>query len=211
MKEIVIIGAGGHAKVLIEALESSGEFTVKGLLDARLQPGSRVLNYPVLGNDDLLWGAQKISPYLAIGLGMIKIDPARKNIFERAREAGYQFPVIAHAGAVVSKSARLGEGVQVLAGAVVQACARIGENTVVNTSAVVEHDCHIGAHCHLAPGAILGGEVRVGDLTLVGLGARILPGIKIGSSAVLGAGSVVTREVRDHQVVAGIPAREMKR
>lgn len=208
MKDILILGGGGHAKVLISVIESMKEFAIRGIIDSKLPVGSTVLNYRVLGDDDFLTAPAKPIPCLALGVGMTGSKSNRKTIFERFKNLGYSFPCLKHEGAIVSKAAAIGEGAQIMANAVIQPDARIGKNTIINTSAVIEHDCEIGAHSHVAPGAVLGGQVTVGEGTLVGLGARVLPGIHIGHSVVIGAGAVVVKDVQDGRVVAGMPARE---
>jgi UDP-perosamine 4-acetyltransferase len=111
------------------------------------------------------------------------------------------------ASAVVSRTARLGVGVQLIAGSVVNAATVLGDGVIVNTNASIDHDCRIGDFVHIAPGAVLGGAVKVGDEAMIGLGARVLPGIHIGAGAIVGAGAVVTRDVEANTVVVGVPAR----
>lgn len=206
-KEIVILGGGGHAKVLIDAILSAGSFRIKGILDPCLKKGSKVAGYPVLGSDNLLDGLKGIS--LVNGIGTVKAGERRKKVFEICKKKGFKFPVIVHPKAHVSKTTKIGEGVQVLTAAVINTYAEVGEDSIVNTRAIVEHDCKVGPHVHIASGAILGGAVKVGERSHIGMGARVLQGVKIGKNVTVGAGAVVTKDVKDGKTVVGIPARQI--
>lgn len=205
-KEIVILGGGGHAKVLIDAILSAGSFRIKGILDPCLKKGSKVAGYPVLGPDKLLDGLKNV--LLVNGIGTIKACDKRKKIFEACKRKGFKFPEIVHPKTYISKTAKIREGAQILTGASVNTYAQIGEDSIINTRAIVEHDCKIGAHVHIASGAILGGAVRVGERSHIGMGAKVLQGVNIGRNATVGAGAVVTKDVGDGKTVVGIPARE---
>ncbi len=201
-KDIIIIGGGGHAKVLIDAIVTIGIFNIKGILDPKIKVGTIVGGFPVIGSDELLFDDSFGGTCLALGVGIMKgSDDTRRRIYARFSEMKYVFPAIRHGTAIVARDAVIGDGVQIMAGAIVQPCAKIGSNSIVNTSAVVEHDCNIAAHCHIAPGAILGGGVSVGEESMVGLGARVLPGVKIGRNVTVGAGTIVLSEVEDGKTV----------
>lgn len=205
--EIILIGGGGHAKVLIDAMASSGNFSIKGILDPGLRIGELVSGVPVLGKDDYLSCIDKAKCGLALAVGSIKASVKRKEFFNDLKRSGFAFPAIAHAKAYVSKNACVSEGAQVMAGAIVQPSASIGENAIVNTGAIIEHDCFISAHSHISPGAVLGGEVFVGECSHIGLGAKVLQGIRIGNNVTVGAGAVVTKDIDDNRTVMGVPAK----
>ncbi|MDP2167702.1 MAG: acetyltransferase [Thermodesulfovibrionales bacterium] len=207
MDEVIILGGGGHAKVLIDCILSTGEFRIKGILDPRREAGSSLLDIPVLGGDEFLEGPDAKGFALALGVGTVKASDVRKNIFEKHTGKGFQFPSFVHREAYAAKSSDIRNGAQVMAGAVIQAAAFIGEDVIVNTSAVIEHDCKIGAHCHISPGAVLGGNVEVGECSHIGLGARVLQGVKIGRNVTVAAGAVVISDVPDSKTVMGVPAR----
>ncbi len=207
LPRLVVIGAGGHAGVLIAALKRAGTPPFGCVDPDRTKWRKSLLGIPVLGGDeqlDELRHGAEVQLVNAIGYTR---DPApRREIWERF-QGTHRFAIVRDPTAFVDDSAVLGEGAQVLAVAIVQTGARIGENTIINTGAQVDHDCRIGAHAHVAPGAILSGDVSVGDAALIGAGAVIKHGVSIGRGAVIGMGAVVLRDVADGMRVAGVPAR----
>jgi UDP-perosamine 4-acetyltransferase len=213
LSPVIGLGAGGHARVVIEILRLMGSYEVLGLLDKNQELwGTSVLGATVLKDDSLLAEMFERGVREAfIGVGSVGATHARRRLFDMARARGFEMVRAIHPAAVVSSSAEIGEGPTVMASAVINAAARLGDNVIVNTGAIVEHDCVIGHHVHIATGACLAGEVRVDEGTHVGLGARILQGVRIGRNAVVGAGAVVLRDVPDEVVVVGVPARVHRR
>lgn len=207
MKNIIVLGGGGHAKVLIDAVRSTNCFGISGILDPGLKVGEQILGVSVLGSDNFLDDHSGNEFVLALGIGSVKVPSVRKNIFDKYKDRGFEFPLIIHRNAYVSGTSIISEGVQVMACAVIQPDAFIGENVIINTSAVIEHDCKISAHSHISPGAVLGGDVEVGECSHIGLGARVLQGVRIGKNVTIGAGAVVVRNVDDGKTVMGVPAR----
>lgn len=211
--EIVIIGGGGHAKVLIDALRAAGSVQSIGILDAdKSLQGSMLLGERIAGDDSMLETlAANGTRYFAIGVGGTGNNGPRKKLFERAVLYGLCPVTIVHPTAVVSKHAQIGPGCQILAGAIVNASARLGTNAIVNTAAVVEHDCNIGDHVHIASGACLASTVNVAAGAHIGLGAVVRQLVRIGANAIVGAGAVVVKDVEPNTVVAGVPAKEIAR
>lgn len=205
---VILVGAGGHALVLLDAL-SLVHTVVLGLVDSDPSlAGRKVLGYPVLGADTALRAHAPGTVRLVNAIGSVGSMARRRSVFESLRGAGHSFASVLHPSAIVSRHAVAAPGVQIMAGAVVQACASIGENTIVNTGATVDHDCSIGAHVHLAPGVTLSGNVRIGDETHVGAGATVIQGVRIGARCTVAAGAVVLGDVADGTTVAGVPAKE---
>jgi sugar O-acyltransferase (sialic acid O-acetyltransferase NeuD family) len=205
---VIIIGAGGHAKVLIDALLPA---EVLGLTDANPErAGQLLLGLPVIGSDDVVAQYPPTTIRLVNGLGSVRAGYHRKSLFERFKREGYQFASVIHPSVVIARDVVLSEGVQIMAAAVVQSGCHIGKNTIINTRAVVDHDCHIGSHVHIAPGAILSGGVDVGENAHIGTGATVIQGIRIGRNSLVAAGAVVIRDVPEDVTVAGVPAREIK-
>lgn len=209
---VIGLGAGGHAKVIIDALHLSGEFDIIGLLDSNQDLwNTQVLGVPVLGNDKLLTALSQQGVKMAfIGLGGAGNNAARKLLYEKARDHGFCAVRTIHPQSIVSSWASIGCGPTILAGAVVNAAAQLGDNVIVNTGAIVEHDCSIGHHVHIATGARLASTVRIGNGSHIGAGATIRQSINIGEEAIVGAGAVVIRDVPDHTTVVGVPARELR-
>lgn len=191
-KKIVLLGAGGHARVVADLI---------GLL-----PGCAVAATLSAGRDSELPGLLKKGVRAAaVGVGD---TAARARLRRMLLDLGFTLPPLVHPRAVVASSARLGPGAQVMAGAVVNAGARIGAGVVVNTGAVIEHDCVLGDDCFIGPRAALGGTVTVGEGAFIGLGACVLPGLRVGKRALVGAGAVVARDVRAGARAWGVPAKE---
>jgi sugar O-acyltransferase (sialic acid O-acetyltransferase NeuD family) len=209
IKKVIGLGAGGHARVAIEALRAADEWTLVGLLDADpAKRGQTFLDLTVLGSDDLMGDmARQGVHHFFLGVGSVGKCALRQRLFEQALANGLTPIVVIHPRAIVSTSARIGKGVCILAGAIINAQAHLGDNVLVNTAAVVEHDCLLGDHVHIATGACLGGMVSVGAGSHVGIGVSVRQGIRIGRNSVVGAGAVVVKDVPDQVVVAGVPAR----
>lgn len=207
---VIIMGSGGHAKVLIEVLRSLST-NILGITERDSNStGMEILGIRVLGNDDVISQYAPDSILLVNGIGSIDRPKARMEIFERFKKRGFSFATIIHPSVVVAADVILGEGVQIMAGVVIQPSSRIGVNTLINTNASVDHDCIIGDHVHLSPGVTLSGSVHVGNLVHVGTGATVIQGITIGKCTLIGAGSVVISNIPDNAVVIGVPARKRK-
>ena len=208
---ILGIGAGTHARSVLEAIRSAGRFEVVALADDDAsRAGSELLGFPVVAAAEVDRLRAEGVAHAFAGVGGVGSSAARKQVFERLLAAGFEVPPIVHASAVVSPWAELGRGVQVLAGAIVNAGAVIGDDVILNTGAIVEHDCRIGAHAHVGPGARLAGLVVVGEEAHVGIGAVAIERIEIGAGALVAAGAVVVRDVPAGARVAGVPARAMR-
>lgn len=205
-RRVLVIGAGGHAKVVIEALQAAG-FAPGGLIDAEATPRT-VLGVAVLGDDAALAGLRAEFGAAVVALGD---NRARERVGAALRGLGYALPPVVHPAAFVSPSATVGEGAVVMARAVVGTLARVGALAIVNTGAIVEHDCGIGAAAHVAPGVTLAGSVTVGARALVGAGSVVRPGVSIGADAVVGAGAAVVGDVPAGACWAGVPARALRR
>ena len=204
---VMILGAGGHARVLLDCLRLAG-VEVRGLVDAEpAKHGLEILGAKVLGDESLLEGCDPSSLALVNAIGSVRSMAVRATVYERFAARGFSFPVVRHPSAVVAGDAEIGPGVHLLAGSVVITGSAIGENTILNTKASVDHDGRIGAHVHLAPGVTLSGGVAVGERTHIGTGASVVQFVSIGAGCLVAAGSVVTRSVADGARVMGVPAR----
>ena len=204
---VLVIGAGGHAKVVIEALRRMNEQII-GTTDADpAKHGSECQGVPVLGGDEVAHGHGLAGVLLANGIGPGRSPEGRRAAYRRFKDSGYEFLTVIHPSATIAAGAELGEGAQVMAGAVIQPAARIGINAIINTGATVDHDCAVASHAHVAPGATLCGAVTVADGAFIGAGATVIQGIRIGADATIGAGAVVIGDVAPGAAVNGVPAK----
>lgn len=202
-KRLLIIGAGGHAKVVIDIARAAGWNPVAALDPIGL--GHHCAELPVLGNDDLAQDLHKNGLRAAVvALGSNRL---RVSIGERLRTIGFQLPVVIHPSAILSPYASIGDGTVIMPGAIINSHAHVGNFVIINTGAVVEHDCHIGNGAHIAPRSVMGGNVEMGEMVLFGIGAIARPEITIGREATIGAGSVVVSRIAAGQTVFGAPAR----
>jgi UDP-perosamine 4-acetyltransferase len=201
---VVIIGSGGHAKVVIELLRAEGKYQIKGCTG--LGEGDFVLgDVPILGTDSVLPtllanGAEKA--FVAIGDNHLRL-----RLLAQVSEMGFEIINAVSPNAVVSPSATLGRGIAIMAGAIINASAEIGDGAIINTNAAVDHDCRIGSGAHIGPGSALAGKVEVGRESFLGTGTCVIRGVRIGGRAIVGAGSVVVRDLPDDVTAMGVPAR----
>ncbi|MDD3893894.1 MAG: acetyltransferase [Syntrophomonadaceae bacterium] len=207
-KPLIIIGGGGHSRVLLDILLSKS-YPIIAI--AEVNPNKKLIrNVPVLDNDDWILRYDPESVNLVNGIGMIPGGTKRYQIYQRFKNRGYCFENIMHPSAMTASDIKLAEGVQIMAGAIVQSGVVINENSIINTGSIIDHDAFIGRHVHVAPGATICGNVAIGAGTFVGAGATIIHGVQIAAACVIGAGSAVTRNVPAGATVVGIPARIVK-
>jgi UDP-perosamine 4-acetyltransferase len=201
---VVIIGSGGHAKVVIELVRAEGKYQIKGCTG--LGGSGFVLgDVPILGTDSVLpamlaHGAKKA--FVAIGDNHLRL-----RLLAQLSEMGFKLINAVSPNAVVSPSATLGCGIAIMAGAIINASTEIGDGAIINTNAGVDHDCRIGRGAHIGPGSALAGKVDIGCESFLGAGTCVVPGVRIGDRAIIGAGSVVIRDMPDDVTAMGVPAR----
>jgi sugar O-acyltransferase (sialic acid O-acetyltransferase NeuD family) len=206
MVSIVVLGGGGHAKVLISILKKMPAYRTIGYTD--LRDNGPILGIPYLGGDDVLKDLKGSDQVLsaAIGIGNTSLSRKRMYLKKRLGDLGFPLPPIISPHSVVNEDTRIGSGTVVFDGAVVNSGARIHDCCIVNTHSTVEHDCIIADNVHIAPGANLSGGVVVGENTLVGAGATVIQNVRICHDCVIGAGAVVVRDIDVPGTYVGIPA-----
>jgi sugar O-acyltransferase (sialic acid O-acetyltransferase NeuD family) len=206
---LVILGAGGHARVVLDSLGKASGFVPHAVVDSnRLLWGSDLDGVPIRGGDELLPELIKEGvTHFVIGVGSIGNAGPRRRLFEIGVSSGLCPTSVMHPTAAYSTKAKIGAGALLLSRSVVNAGAILGKNVIVNTGAIVEHDCVLGDYVHIGPGATLGGGIHVGDGTHIGLGASVRQQIKIGPNSIVGVGAVVVDDVPRDVVVVGVPAR----
>ncbi len=208
---IIIVGAGGHAAVVADALLAAGMHVLGFVDNDPSAQGRELCGLRVLGDDAALAGHDPARCALANGLGGTRGEGLRAVVQSRLEAAGWHFVTVRHPGATVSAFAKLGPGVQLMANSVVQAGAILGAGCIVNTAAVVEHDVKLGPYVHVACNATVCGGVTVGGHSHVGAAAVIRQGVRLGEGSVVGAGAVVVGDFQGGGTLTGVPARPMNK
>lgn len=198
----IIIGAGGHAKVIIDMLRANPHVSIVGCIGQ--ERGAAVLGIPVIGDDSSLPELLKQGirhAFVAIGN-----NSTRRRLALYAENLGFELINAVSPQAYIAPSVVLGRGVAVMAGSIIQPDCRIGSYSIINTGATIDHDSVIGEACHIAPGSTLSGNVSVGDESFLGTGTVAIDGMHIGKGCMIGAGAVVIRAIPDHVLAVGVPA-----
>lgn len=208
MKKLVILGAGGHAKGIVDIIQLGNHYELIALLDPNSAlHGTHVLGVPILGGDEQLSSLKGDGvTHVFIGLGSVGNAKPRQVLYEKALSLGFELATIIHPSAIIAASASIGRGTVLMAGSIVNADSCVDDNVIINTGAIIEHDNRIGAHAHVATGARLAGAVTVGQGAHIGAGATVKQNITIGSRAIVGAGAVVVKDVPTDVTVVGVPA-----
>jgi UDP-perosamine 4-acetyltransferase len=194
---MIILGAGGHAKVVIAAAHAAG-MNIDGIYDdSPEKQGADIFGVPILG--PISSAPTDAEAVIAIGSNAVRA--------ELANRLNLNWTTIIHPTAWVHESVEIGPGTVIFAGAVIQPDAKIGRHAIINTCASVDHDCIVGAFAQISPGVALAGSVNIGQGAFIGTGASIIPGVSIGSGAVLGAGGVATRDLPANSLAVGVPAK----
>ena len=206
---IVVIGGGGHAKVLVSVLKKTG-VQIAGYTDP--QDRGAILGVSHLGDDDILpeFIRANGSCQAAVGLGKTDLSSARMRLWKAVRSLGVDFPVIISPQSVINEEVELAAGTVVFDGAVVNSGTVTGHLCILNTNSTVEHDCRLGDNVHVAPSAILSGGVTIGDNCMIGAGATVVQGVTICAECLIGAGSTVIADITSPGIYVGNPARRAR-
>jgi UDP-perosamine 4-acetyltransferase len=206
---IIVVGGGGHAKVVISILKKLESYRILGYTD--FKDRGRISGVPYLGSDAELEALTSRSKDLSVVLavGQVGLGKTRFELWERLRRLALRFPLIVSPGAIVNEEVMGGEGAVVMDGAIVNSGATLGRGAIINTHSTVEHDVILSDWVHVAPGAILCGGVTVGSFSMIGAGATVIEGTKIATNCVIGAGATVVRDLTEPGVYVGSPARRI--
>ena len=206
MNSIIIVGAGGHARVVIDAVRLN-KLDIHGIIDINYSEKSERINgYPLVGGFDYLDHINPKNYDIVIAIGD---NDKRDKYFSKVVKLGFNLPNIAHPTSILSKYVTIGKGVFINSGVIINSMARIGDNTIINTGAIIEHEVIIGKNCHICPGVKLTGRVHIGRNTFIGIGTSVIDHIMINENVTIGAGSVIINNIDKNLTVAGSPAKKI--
>lgn len=211
MEKIVLVGAGGHAKTIVDTIEHLGKYEIAGFITPSDIGKELYGGYKVIGHDEEMNKLYASGIHNAvIAIGFMGKTGLRNEIYEKLKTAGFYLPVIIDPSAIVAKDAKIGDGAYIGRRAVINADAHVGKACIINTGAIVEHECMVGDFSHVAVAAVLCGQATVGENTFIGANATVLQGCRIGNNCIVGAGSVVTKDINRSSISMGVPARITK-
>jgi sugar O-acyltransferase (sialic acid O-acetyltransferase NeuD family) len=204
--KIIVIGAGGQARILYEILGNDRNFEITAFIDNVPRSGKETIQgIPILGGHSVIPDLMKQGVKgVIIAIGN---NPIRTAHFETLRGMGLEFINAIHPTAAVAANAKLGKGVTISMGAIICTSVRIADNVIINTGAIIDHECEIHEHAHIGPGCSLAGRVTVKKGALVNIGSVVKENVTIGENAVISAGSVVLKDIPDGAFASGTPAR----
>ena len=211
MSAIAVVGASGHAKVVIDIIEREGKHRIAGLVDRSGEVGTIHFGYEIIGRDEDL--ANLVDAYsltgavVAIGDNWIRFQAVRAI---EGNVPGFGVVTVVHPSAQIAQGATIGAGTVIMAGAVINPDSRIGRGCILNTNSSIDHDAEMGDFSSLAPNAATGGNVCIGECAAVGLGACVLEGRRVGEHSIVGAGATVLNDIPGFVVAYGTPARVVR-
>jgi sugar O-acyltransferase (sialic acid O-acetyltransferase NeuD family) len=209
LEPVLLIGGGGHCRACIDVVESSGVYSVAGVVETNTTSHGQVLGYPIVGTDAELPALISTYRNALLAVGHVGSPGIRIRLSEHLKGLGASIPVVVSRNACVSRHAKVGPGTIIMHGAIVNAGALIGEGCIVNSGAIVEHDAVIGDHVHVSTRAVVNGAARIGSRTFIGSGAVIFQGVTVPQESIVGAGSVVTKTHKEPGTYLGVPARKV--
>jgi len=204
---VLVYGAGGHARVVIDVLERMQQYEIVAVADD--DPAKRnhsFCGYPIIGGIETVL-SRGMQEYTVAAIGDNK---ERALVAQRLESTGFQFVTAIHPAATIGRDVSLGHGTVIMANAAVNPNTTVGRHAIINTGATVDHDCLIGDFAHISPGAHLGGNVTIEALVHVGIGASVIPGVRIGKGSIIGAGAAVVTDIPSGVVAVGVPAKVVK-
>lgn len=194
-KELVLLGAGGHARSCIDVIQLNGQFEIVGLVGIEKELGSRQFDYEIFATDSSLSELASKYKNAIVTVGHIQSPDLRKRLYALGLRAGFEFPTVISPRAYVSPHAIVGAGTIVMHGAIINAGVVVGENCIINSRSLIEHDAKVGNHVHISTGVILNGEVIVNEGTFIGSGALVKEGVTVGRDSIIGMGISVRHDV----------------
>ncbi len=203
---LLVIGAGGHARVIIALVRRTASWEIAGVLDRTLPASPELIDdVVVVGTLDM--AADFFQNGVHHAVLAVGDNAARAALYDRFSKVGFAFPILRHPTSLVEDNVRLGEGSVICAGAIIGAQVVIGRNVIVNSGAILDHETEVGDHAHIAPGCRVAGRVTIGEGAMLGIGTCVRDRIRIGAYSLVGAGSVVVDDIPAGVVAYGNPAR----
>lgn len=207
-EEIIILGTGGHAAVIIDIIESANKFKIIGITDITLSKGTIFKGYKILGNDSVLMdyfnnGCRNV----AIGIGGYTNNNLRSTIFIKMKRMGFKIPHHIHPSANISRSVKIGEGSIIFSGVNINTDVIIGENNIIATGSNIDHETILGNNVLISAGVTLGGYVKISEKVLCAIGCNVVSGVEVGSEILIGAGALVVKSIFKPGIYLGIPAK----
>jgi UDP-perosamine 4-acetyltransferase len=210
-KSIILVGGGGHCKVIIDIINENNEYDEIIISDIEENKGKEILGLRIEYKDNDLEDLYKNGIKNAfVSLGNVNITTKREELYNILKTIGFNLPVIVSKSANISKHAEINEGTLIGKNVIINPGVKIGRNCIINTGAIIEHDCNIGDNVHIGPGAVLSGGVRIGENCLIGTGARVIQNINISKKTLVGAGSTVIKNINESGIYVGSPAKKIK-
>jgi len=207
--QLVLVGGGGHCKVVVSILNKLNIFEIVGISDLPSLVSRTILGVEVKYCDDDLYLLHKSGTEFAfITLGSIENSLYREKLFDLIKKIGFKIPTIISINSIIDESVSICEGSVIMPGVIINTGVFIGKNSIINTGSIIDHDSRIGDHVHIAPGVTLSGSVKIGNCSHVGTGSTVIQNIEIGKNVLVGAGSVVVKNVVDGIKIYGNPAKE---
>ena len=189
MKKLLLVGAGGHSKSVIDVIENKNEWKIEGLVGRKSEVGKKILGYPIIATDNDLKKFRKEFIYAFIAIGQIKTSDVRKSVAEKLESLSYEIPNIISSFSIMSERSLIGFGNFIGHGAILNTSVEIKNHCIINSKALLEHDVIVNSFCHISTGVILNGDVEIGEGSFIGSGSIIREGIKIPPYSVISAGS----------------------
>jgi sugar O-acyltransferase (sialic acid O-acetyltransferase NeuD family) len=208
MKEVIVLGSGGHARVVIDILNATHEYQIIGVTSVSLKLGSMFMGIPVIGDDSILFQyKEKGISMVAMGLGGYKNNDSRKKLYSYVKALGLQVVKVIHPGAIISSRTEIGEGVTIFPGVILNTDVRVGNNVIIATGSTIDHETVIEDHVLVSAGVTVGAYVHIKEAAILALGSKVISGIIIGQNSLIAAGAVVVNNIPDNSRVFGIPAK----
>ena len=201
MKDLIIIGAGGHGRVIADIAQKSGKYKTISFLDDG--DAKETMGLPIIGRSmDIKKYTNTADIFVAIGNSAV-----RGEFIERLLAMGANVPTLIHPSAIIGACVEIGAGTAVMAGAVINPCSKLGKGVILNTCSSIDHDCVIGDYCHIAVGVHVAGTVSLGDKVWLGAGATIKNNVNVCADCIIGAGAVVVKDITDSGTYIGVPVK----